>query len=458
MNFGDESIVTTDLKHLKQGGIFVDISEGKNKSGIYKAYEKGAALIFTTKCIIDSSLPVIRVKDSSEALLRLLDTYNKKLSEQVRLIAVGGNSQKEVIADMIDSMLFSKVKAQYSFHRIVEKSTDESRITEQIYLLMKQMLNLGYDKITLPIDLTSSYKNIISRFSIDFGILAGFECIDIIGKSKHDLSFVTEMLLKVPENKPVLINTDDPIAVDFAGRNKKAMFISYGLGKKTAVTATSINIDDSMEFNYCLQRTMVSNKGVKLEPFEMPIKLGLSGEENLYNALAAITCALYYDIDIDFIKKVLAGYSGMRRRFQTIHKGDYTIIDNFCSLPSDFDSVFRNTQMMNYNRLHPIISFDKCIDIKAVEKSMGIIVEWGRIMNFKEIIYINNQSNKSSGILRKVKKCLEDGGLKYYISSSFHDAMNLLSGRLSLNDLILVLGGDEIEPSLAYLNQIRTVN
>jgi UDP-N-acetylmuramate-alanine ligase len=45
-----------------------------------------------------------------------------------------------------------------------------------------------------------------------------------------------------------------------------------------------------------------------------------SGKPRIYNALAAITCGLYYDLDISDIKESIESYKGSARHFQKIYE------------------------------------------------------------------------------------------------------------------------------------------
>lgn len=110
-------------------------------------------------------------------------------------------------------------------------------------------------------------------------------------------------------DKLILVNIDMPYTLSMMQDIDCYTVITYGLKKTAAVTATSIDYGEYTGFNYCLQRVFYSQRGKKIEPFEMPFFIGGLGINSIYAALASISCALYYDIDLSIINKSLKSIS-----------------------------------------------------------------------------------------------------------------------------------------------------
>ncbi len=86
-----------------------------------------------------------------------------------------------------------------------------------------------------------------------------------------------------------LLNSDEETKLNI---KNKTVVISYGLNPLSTVTASSIKYDDEILcFQFCLQRTIYSLSGKKIEPQEFPIRLKRKGLK-IHSALAIVTFAL----------------------------------------------------------------------------------------------------------------------------------------------------------------------
>ncbi len=461
-NILKEGVITADPNKISRGTVFVDISHNRKNNIIYEAYNKGASLIFTSKNVSDPELPVIKVREANDTLFLLLDKYYNKPQEKIKLIAIGGNSQKEVVADIVNKMFLSGIDEHFynkghARHDIVCSSDLES-----LFISMQHNLNSGAAIMPVVLDLMSSNSYNISGLSFDCGILTSFEYSDLYSNTSQQLQALLSAYSNVPAGKPILINIDEQLSLDFVSQNKSAIIITYGLNKKSAVTATSIDINEALSFNYCLQRTIKTRNGNTIEPFEMPIKLKLSGEDSIYIALAAITCCLYYDFDILQIKKVIENYYGYKRRFQTIHKSKFTIIDNYCCLPSDYNAVFRTVQSLSFNKLRPVISICSGLKPGYYEQSAKNILEWCKILNIDEVIITEALLDKDTKnlipyrILKSYKRVFEDNNISLKHYRTFKASTEYAIKCAKENDIVLMLGGKEMELALDKIfNQMR---
>ena len=70
------------------------------------------------------------------------------------------------------------------------------------------------------------------------------------------------------------------------------------------------------------------------------IKMSLPGKHNIENALAAIAVAIKVGISADPIKKALASFKGIKRRFEFIvKKDDFIYIDDYAHHPTELNSA-----------------------------------------------------------------------------------------------------------------------
>lgn len=89
-----------------------------------------------------------------------------------------------------------------------------------------------------------------------------------------------------------LFNSDEKAELNI---KKETIIISYGLNPLSTVTASSISDSgEELQFQFCLQRTITSLSGKKIEPQEFPVRLKRKGLK-IHSALAIVTFALLFN-------------------------------------------------------------------------------------------------------------------------------------------------------------------
>lgn len=124
-----------------------------------------------------------------------------------------------------------------------------------------------------------------------------------------------------------IYNGDDEHLSEIAHYLKKK--ISYGLNQTNDFYATNITNDGmTTSFDaYC--------KGKLLDHYTMP----LFGTHNVYNALAAITFALYMGVTKKDIKEGLRQYQPSKRRFETFDLDHQIVISDYAHHPTEIKAT-----------------------------------------------------------------------------------------------------------------------
>lgn len=125
-----------------------------------------------------------------------------------------------------------------------------------------------------------------------------------------------------------VINKDLPIFSDINTRLSNILFSTYSLISQSQMKPDSIE--------YLLDKTVF-----KLGSLTYTIHL--TGQYNLYNALAAISTALLLDISPTDIKRALSSFKGVKGRLEEIqnNRGIHTYVD-FAHTPNALESVLTN--------------------------------------------------------------------------------------------------------------------
>ncbi|NLM44253.1 MAG: hypothetical protein GX201_09625 [Clostridiales bacterium] len=437
--------ITTDSDSVTPGMIYVDINT-KNRKDIYKAYKNGASIIVTNKDTTNPNIPVLKVKDIEEAYFTLLNIMYERPMDMIRLVAVHGGSKGDYIVKLLNGI----------FIKHFTKSLDRIRLKEFTYAFCAEKLKSIAEKLFYYILLCIS--NNVKVISINYS--SGYKRFDKLLKRKYDCRILIDEnyesenhAIETIGGQTLFVNIDNPHTLRRINEQNDNIVITFGLNKKAAVTATSIEYGEITKFNYCLQRTFYTKTGIIVEPFEMPIAMNGLGINNIYSALAAISCALYYDIDLECIKDVLSKYDDRGRDFSITKFNNFILINSYCVTEKDFREAFDKMQMLDYKNLHVIIS-GLYFSIDNFEKLLfDLINEWGVSLNIKEIIVL--LENEKLALKSVMKLSQNEIRIKYYdqLPKAVCNVINNISNR----DVVLMLGRDEICSS-QYIFELMVSN
>lgn len=438
--------VTADSSKVLPGMVYVDLLESKSRKEIYHAYKNGASVIYTTQNISDPELPVIKVNDVQETMRLLLDNYFRKPQNKIKLVAVSGSSDKNVVMDLLYKML-CRGEADYEKYLNSIKNMD----IEDMYEYISNLAAEGDLILPLMIDYKLKYFKFIRGFSFDCALITDVTSIDVKDQN-YVLNGISSFAARISPNRPIIINNDDPMLLKAIEANKNTILISYGLNKKAAVTATSIEVNLQTHFNYCLQRSFTTNSGQLLEPFEMPVTMNMLDSRSLYNALGVITCALYYDVDIERIQETLKAYRPPQRRFELTVYGAATILDNCCSSAEELDKLLEAAQGLNYQKMKLMISVNRSEEAFSLENILKVLNQWSDVLSISDVVFcgctdINDKLQPLTlHEIRHLNKVM-NSIMKTKYFDKLGEAAEFMRKKLEPGDLLILAGGDEMNTS-----------
>jgi UDP-N-acetylmuramate--alanine ligase len=109
-------------------------------------------------------------------------------------------------------------------------------------------------------------------------------------------------------------------------KTKNCQIVSYSLDSDTAYKASNISITDG-QFNY----SVLSRHSAVLD-----LTLGIPGRHNVENSVAAVAVAQAMNISENDIRKALATFKGVKRRFEYhIKRFDLVYIDDYAHHPEE---------------------------------------------------------------------------------------------------------------------------
>ena len=230
------------------------------------------------------------------------------------------------------------------------------------------------------------------------------------------------------------INGEDKNCLELA-LYTKAKIITYGLNDKCNYNAKNISFNEEGYPSYDLY---------KKDKFITRIELSVIGNHNVLNSLACISLCLFYNINIENIKKALKKYTGAARRFE--YKGTFKkakVYDDYGHHPTEVKAISNAILNKDYNKSWVIFEPHTYSRVKEHYKSFA-----DSLLNFDNIIitdiYAAREKNVDNVSPEMIIKELDKLGKKAIHISDFNEIKSYLSKNIQDNDLILTLGAGYI--------------
>jgi len=153
---------------------------------------------------------------------------------------------------------------------------------------------------------------------------------------------VRSAFVRFVENIPfygfAVLCSDHPEVEALIPRVADRRILTYGLGANADVQAVDLRLDrGGADFD-----VMVQHRATNQSRLIKDLRLGDGGQHNVQNALAAITVAQEMGISDDVIRRGLASFSGVKRRFtKTGEAHGITVIDDYGHHPVEIAAVLR---------------------------------------------------------------------------------------------------------------------
>jgi UDP-N-acetylmuramate--alanine ligase len=145
-------------------------------------------------------------------------------------------------------------------------------------------------------------------------------------------------LRNVPFYGCAVLCLDHPVVQAMIGRLTDRRIITYGMSPQADVRAANITINgDGSTYDVVLaDRTRTTGRTIE------KLRLPMLGAHNVQNSLAAIAVAHELGIGDDVIRRGLAGFGGVKRRFtRTGNVNGVTVIDDYGHHPVEIAAVLR---------------------------------------------------------------------------------------------------------------------
>ncbi len=295
--------------------------------GVSVHYQHDAALIKQADVVVYSSAISKNNPELSaarEAALPVL-TRAEMLAELMRFkvgIAVAGTHGKTTTTSLIASILAeADLDPTFVIGGLLTAAGSHARLGAGEYLVAEADESDGSFELLQPVMavVTNIDEDHMQTFDND---------IQVLNQAFNNF------IHRVPFYGVAVMCVDDERVAELAEKVSRHK-ITYGLSSEAHVRA--VNIRQNHEF-------MDFDVLVEGREFLTDVRLNIAGEYNILNALAAIAVALELDVPAAAMKRALAGFTGVGRRFNIHHLpapkgGHITLIDDYAHHPTAVSAV-----------------------------------------------------------------------------------------------------------------------
>ena len=220
------------------------------------------------------------------------------------------------------------------------------KLHKYLYQMVKSNLNYSCMEVSSHGIKLNRIKGV--NFSVKIGTNISVDHFDLHPDFQEYLKTKLSFLKNNDEKTLVLINKDDTHLSKIKYKNNKQLL--YGIYNQENIFADNI-IQENIKTRFIYH---LNSPFHKKRQYQFPVNMFLLGNHNIYNALIAITIALYYNISPQKIQSFFQSYGGVWRRLQIIYRNKFTIIDDCAHNPGSYNAVFKTITNLNYNNLYII--------------------------------------------------------------------------------------------------------
>ncbi len=359
--------IAYDSRHVTKGDIFVAYV-GFHTDGhahIAAAIAAGAAAVIYENAAYDDMLtvPGLRVENARPALGFVAAALADYPARELRVIGITGTDGKTTttfltalaldvagrrsgLVGTADYKVGPRIWANSS-----RQSTPES---PEIQQLLREMLAAGCTHAVLESTshaLSPRWQR-LAECAFDTAVLTNVtsEHLDFHGdvaqyrRDKMELFSMLGETQAAPfkQRKVAIVNSDDPHHRDFlAAAPLRAERLTYGVFQPADVRASDIRSTAAG-----LSFTLSSHWGHR------QVQLKLTGDFNIWNALAALSVACSEGVPLDDALAVLSQVTGVRGRMQRIEAGQpFTVLVDYAHTPAAFDKVMALVRPITLGKL-----------------------------------------------------------------------------------------------------------
>lgn len=427
--------LVTDPDAVSRGDLYIAY-KGNNfdlNEHVERAVQNGAVAVVCEKLNAVLRVPCVVVKDGRVAVAKIARAFYGYADKKLKIIAVTGTNGKTTTCHMLKSIfdangnktgVIGTLGIKYGDIFIAPELTTPDPIC--LHGIFADMAASGVEYVFMEVSAHALYFDKVFGVRFVAGIFTN--CTQDHLDFFKDMRSYADCKLKLFENgrcEKIITNSDDPIGAEII--NKYADSFTYGLENPSDTFA--VNTVESLEGS-----TFVINLFDEL----YDVKLNLPAIYNVYNALAAATCAAVLGVKIDVIAKGLGDLKSVSGRLERVacYNGGQVFVD-FAHTPDGLEKSLTSLGNLCKGNLYCLFGCGGNRD-RGKRAIMGEIA--AKIADFVIITSDNPRYEDPYSIISQIEQGVKSGGGKYVAITDREIAVEYALNLLDEGDVLLVAG------------------
>lgn len=447
--------LSADSRTVKRGSLFFCLTGGKTDGHAFakEAVAKGAVAIVTER-EIQTDVPQFLVPDTRLALSLVANAFYGYPSERMKVVGITGTNGKTTTANMLRSIWEAQGKKAGVIGTLGVCYGDNKRASS---LTTPDPIELQKTLAEMSVGGVECVAMEVSAHALHYNKTSGvrFAACIFTNLTQDHLDFFRSMREYENAKKKLFANEVCPIAVlngdDLVGRRfgvtretiggelpvfEQGKTVYYGLD--TPAEAFAVITDESLGGTECMFN--VNDKLCR-------VSLALTGRHNVYNALAAATCAIELGAEPIDVSKGLASLKRVRGRLERV--GSFQGGEIFVDFAHTPDGLQKSIEALRLHCKGKLVCLFGCGGNRDKSKRpiMGEVA--AKKCDFSVLTSDNPRYEDPLDIISEIEKGYRRFSMKYVVVPDRKKAIEYALERLQKGDVLLVAGkGGEEEQEI----------
>ena len=277
--------------------------------------------VVMTPAIPSNSLELNYLRDRYALIVKRAEVLGM-LSRQHKALAVAGTHGKTTTTALVTHILMTAGTKLSAFIGGIARNIDSNVVIgeEQDEFVVMEADEFDHSFLQL-----SPFVSIVTSIDADH--------LDIYGDYQHLVESFNEFVNKTSDDGLVIYHENLPIKTD-----KK--HITYGLENADVIAQNIRIVDGKTQFDVAVADYAYSPSTLRTLSSLRSLTMQLYGNHNVQNALAAIIVCSYLGVNQEDIRKGLATFKGVQRRFDIrVRDAKHVYIDDYAHHPEEIKAA-----------------------------------------------------------------------------------------------------------------------
>lgn len=302
----------------------IDVFIGENPELICDA-----DIIVYTAAIQSDNKELIRAKELNKELYERAVFLGLLTKEYKNVICISGTHGKSTTTGMISSAFIeSEKKPTIQIGAYLPLIKSNYLVGNKDYFIMESC------------EYVESFLHFFPTSAVILNI--DDDHLDYFGSLENVKKSFSKFANLLPNNGNLVLNKDDKNTMDIT-IPENINVLTYGINTEADLVSKNISFDNygHPEFDVYYKDKLYNH-----------IHLNVPGTHNIYNALAAISISIIYDLDKVKVKDGLEKYHGVERRFELVgkYKDNILVYDDYAHHPTEIKSTLDSVKNVKCNK------------------------------------------------------------------------------------------------------------